>query len=129
MESLRPMAGTASAGAGEQDPGRRKPRGLVLDLRTAADLGRNTITPLLAASRILFPSFFLKLSNSMLCSRFFKVWSKLYGTDIKCVKLQSEVSLPPWIPPLNFQHFLSPTQKVTAMFISNVSFQSSLIQI
>lgn len=39
MESLRPMAGTASAGAGEQDPGRRKPRGLVLDLRTAADRG------------------------------------------------------------------------------------------
>ena len=129
MESLRPMAGTASAGAGEQDPGRRKPRGLVLDLRTTADLGRKTITPSLAASRTVFPSFFLKLPNSMPCSIFFKVRSKLHATDIKCVKLQSEVSLPPWIPLLNFQHFLSSTQKVTSMFISNVSFQSSLIQI
>lgn len=38
MESLRPTACTASAGTGEQDPSRGKPMGLVLDLRTAADL-------------------------------------------------------------------------------------------
>lgn len=39
MESLRPTVCTVSAGAGEQDPSRRKPIGLVLDLRTTVDLG------------------------------------------------------------------------------------------
>lgn len=40
MESRRPTVCAVSAGAGEQEPGRGKPIGLVLDLRTTADLRR-----------------------------------------------------------------------------------------
>lgn len=40
VESRRPTVCAASAGAGEQEPGRGKPIGLVLDLRTTADLRR-----------------------------------------------------------------------------------------
>lgn len=40
VESRRPTVCAVSAGAGEQEPGRGKPIGLVLDLRTTADLRR-----------------------------------------------------------------------------------------
>lgn len=74
MESLRPAVCAASAGAGEPAPIRRKPKGLVLDLRTAADLGRkeNDSNRFWALHFCLFS---LKLPRNMPWSIFLKTFN------------------------------------------------------
>lgn len=65
------MAGTASAGAGEQDPRTEEAQRAGVRPSTTADLGETHYS--LAGSFQDFISFlfFLKLPNSMPCSRFF----------------------------------------------------------